>query len=123
MRKTTSLILAGMMVLNGLISMVDVGSASTGEFKLTGAGANLVISTPYTVSGLETWNNVTITGTGKLIVPAGTTFNVTNIYLQSGSIVEIKGGMVNLSSLNHAANVMFNGTCNYFNMTDGVILL
>ena len=119
MRKITSLVLAGMMILSGIISMVGMGSAESGGIEPAGAGADLLISTSYTVSGLETWNNVTVTGTGKLIVPAGATFNVTNIYLQTGSIVEITGGNVNLTSLNPAADVMFNGSCDYFNVTDG----
>ena len=119
MRKITSLVLAGMMILSGIISMVGMGSAESGGIEPAGAGADLLISTSYTVSGLETWNNVTVTGTGKLIVPAGATFNVTNIYLQTGSIVEITGGNVYLTSLNPAADVMFNGSCDYFNVTDG----
>ena len=98
--------------------LVDV-SAGPGNPTLSGSGPDLVISNTYTVAGLETFSNITVTGTGKLIVPAGATFDVTNIYLQSGSIVEIAGGLVNLSSPNHAANVMFSGTCSYFNVTDG----
>ncbi|MCK4757346.1 MAG: hypothetical protein KAS67_02730, partial [Thermoplasmata archaeon] len=122
MKKTTSLMLAGMMILSSLISMVGVGSAGTEGIGAAGAGPDIVISNSYTVSGLETLNNVTVTGTGKLIVPPGATFNVTNIFLQSGSIVEISGGIVNLSSLDPAADVMVNGICSYFNMTDGGII-
>ncbi len=107
------------LLISNLALLTFTGDAKQDIGNPFGSGSDLIISTEYIVSGFETFSNVTITGIGKLIVPAGATFDVTNIYLQSGSIVEITGGLVFLSSPNHAANVMLNGTCSYFNVTDG----
>ena len=118
MKKIISVLLCLVLVGSCAFVLVDV-NAEPGSPTPYGGGSDLVISNTYTVVGLETFSNITITGTGKLIVPSGATFDVTNINLQSGSIIEITGGLVFLSSPNHAANVMFSGACNYFNVTDG----
>jgi hypothetical protein len=86
-----------------------------------GPGQDLIIGddeTVYVVTGNEEWRDVVILGSGKLIVPAGTTLNASNIYMQSGSIFEAIGGIITISNASHAANVQCNGTCSYFNVTN-----
>jgi len=51
---------------------------------------DLNVNNVYTVSGTETWRNITIKDSGKLIVPTGTSLNACNIFLENGSIVEIR---------------------------------
>jgi hypothetical protein len=92
------------------------------ENAIAGSGQDLNIKNIYTVSGNEIWKNITVKGTGKLIVPNGKTLNAWNIYLEMGSIVEITGGSVILNSSIHASDVSFNGTCDYFNMTKDSIV-
>jgi hypothetical protein len=84
------------------------------------SGADLIVGddeSVYVVSGYETWDNVIVLTSGKLIVPSGTTLNATNIFLQGTSIAEIINGSVILYNPLNAGDVMFNGTCGYFNVT------
>ena len=41
--------------------------------------ADLVVSGTHIVSGTENWDDITVTGTGKLVVPAGTILNALSI--------------------------------------------
>jgi hypothetical protein len=76
----------------------------------------------YFVSGTENWDNITVLGTGKLIVPSGTILNASNIFLQGTSVVEISSATINMKSPVNASDISFNGTCAYFNMTEDSIL-
>lgn len=90
-----------------------------------GPGQDLIIGddeTVYIVTGNEEWRDIIILGSGKLIVPTGTTLNASNIYLQSSSIFEATGGVITFSNISNAADVQFNGTCSYFNVTDFSII-
>ncbi len=76
----------------------------------------------YVVAGDEEWRDILVIGGGKFVVPAGTTLNVSNIYLQSGSIFEATGGTITIINSSHAVDVHFNGTCAYFNVTNYSII-
>jgi hypothetical protein len=80
--------------------------------------ADLVVSGTYVVSGTENWDDVTVTGTGKLIVPIGATLNALSITMEPGSIFEATGGSVVLSNSNPGEDVFFRGSCDFFNVTD-----
>jgi hypothetical protein len=80
--------------------------------------ADLVVSSTYTVTGSENWDDITVTATGKLIVPSGATLNAMNITLQPGSIFEATGATVLLTNANPGEAASFIGNCAYFNVTN-----
>lgn len=84
--------------------------------------ADLVITDTYVVSGSETWDNVTVTGTGRLILPIGADLNAVTITMEPGSILEATGGSITLLNPNAGGNVIFSGTSLYFNVTDSSII-
>lgn len=75
------------------------------------AAVDLIIFGTYTISGTETYGNITVTGTGKLVVSPGATLNVLNITLEPGSIFEVLAGRVLMTNPNPSGDVIFNGTC------------
>ncbi|UCG70650.1 MAG: hypothetical protein JSV09_06445, partial [Thermoplasmata archaeon] len=82
------------------------------------AAADLIVSNTYVVSGTESWDDITVTGIGKLIVPSGATLNALSITMEPGSIFEATGGNVVLSNSNPGEDVFFSGSCDFFNVTD-----
>jgi hypothetical protein len=85
---------------------------------IAGKGSDLIITTKYTVSGSETWDNIIVKSTGKLIVPKSTTLNGINLYLEGDSIVDVQGGTIKLTNSKISGNVNLNGTCKFFNVTN-----
>jgi hypothetical protein len=90
------------------------------------SGADLIVGddeSVYIVSGYETWGDVTVLTTGKLIVPSGATLNATNIYTQGTSIVEINAGTVIFYNPTFAGNTRFVGSCSFFNVTNSAEII
>ncbi len=110
-RKIVATWVSMLLVFSSLVILVNLPTVS---------GADLVIGddeSVYTVSGYETWEDVAVLAGGKLVVPSGATLDATNIFLQGSSIVEISGGDIILNNPSNSGDVMFNGTCSYFNVT------
>jgi hypothetical protein len=116
--KTASIIIVWCLISVGFIGIMLHSSENISA----GSGQDLIITNTYTVSGSETWENVTVKSTGKLVVPTSTTLNAWNMYLEHGSIVEITGGTIILQNTSTASDVSLNGTCDYFNVTKNSIL-
>ncbi len=112
MKRIASIWLYVLMVLSSVVTIINFPTA---------LGAGLIIGddeTVYVAFGLENWDDITVLTTGKLVVPTGAMLNAININLQGASIVEVSGGIVNLQNPDYAGDVIFNGTCSYFNVTD-----
>jgi hypothetical protein len=91
---------------------------SSGENVSEDVLSNLMITNTYTVSGTETWDDVLVESSGKLIIPKSTTLNADNIILKDGSIIEITGGTVVLTNSVLGANVKLEGFCKFFNVSN-----
>lgn len=73
----------------------------------------------YKVHGHETYRHVTITTTGRMVIPEGTSLNVTGMTLQGQATLIVEGGVLNVQNQSSASHSMIVGTCSYLNLTSG----
>ena len=82
------------------------------------AAEDIVVSGTHIVSAEETWDDITIDGTGRLVVPSGTVLNANTIVGEPGSILEATGGRIVLRNPDGGGDVSISGTFSHFNITD-----
>lgn len=117
-KRLFSIVLICGLIINGFTTLVIF----TSETVQASSGQDLIINNTYVVSGVEIWNNITVNGTGQLVVPSGTTLYAWNIFLRNGSVMEINGGTLNLNTSRHSGDAIINGSCDYFNITNGATI-
>ena len=88
----------------------------------TAAEDNVVTGT-HVVSLEETWGNITIAGTGRLVVPAGTVLNAVAIVGEPGSVLEVTGGRVVMANPAAGGDVGIRGLFLHINVTGGSSLV
>jgi hypothetical protein len=93
-KQSITIIIIWLLFFQGFVGFLLLSSDNA----FAGAGNDLIIPASYTVSGSETWKNITVKGTGQLKIPSGATLNAWNIFLENGSEVEISGGKIFLSN-------------------------
>ncbi|MEW5760585.1 MAG: hypothetical protein AB1779_07450, partial [Candidatus Thermoplasmatota archaeon] len=79
---------------------------------------NLDITETYIVKGVEYWDSVNVKG--KLVIVSGATLRAENIYLFSGSILEMSGSII-MNNDDYGGDVRIEGSAEFLNISSGSI--
>ena len=107
---TAALVL--LMVLQPLVPMVPltpIATVSAGEGDR--AGHTLTLTDLRVVAGEETWEGVTITGTGNLRIVSGGMLTTEDIVMEAGSRLQVVGGTLAMNDQGADGNVTLRGSC------------
>jgi hypothetical protein len=122
LKTSISILLSCLFIFSSVIYLPNTPSNAASDFD----GTKIIdhLNSPYYVTGTQKYDFLRVASTGKLVISNSGILDVTCLEMETGSIIEINGGTVTLSDNDTiSGDVRVNGSCSYFNITNGAKLL